>query len=161
TISRASQNGIIAAPPNCWANGDSWRDAGYWTRVSSKRSDLVAGVQFGRVDRALDERLQHGDQGIDGLGLAVHEESRLDLAAVLLVPPAQVVAVGVAGEAVQHVDRRVQVVPLVEDLDPLDALGDLAAQRPLGLVADDHDRVVRVGDDMPEVVADPARLAHP
>ena len=84
----------------------------------------------------------------------------LDLAAGLLVPPAQVVAVGVAGEAVEHVDRGVQVVPLVEDLDPLDAVGDLAAQRPLGLVADDHDRVVRVGDDVPQVVADPARLAH-
>ena len=82
------------------------------------------------------------------------------LAAGLLVPPGQVVAVGVAGEAVEDVDRGVQVVPLVEDLDPLDPLGDLPAQRPLGLVADDHDRVVGVGDDVPQVVADPARLAH-
>ena len=85
----------------------------------------------------------------------------LDLAAGLLEPPGQVVAVGVAREAVEDVDGGVQVVPLVQDLDPFDPLGDLPAERPLGLVADDHDGVVGVVDDVPEVVADPPRLAHP
>ena len=104
--------------------------------------------------------LEHGGQGLEALGLAVDEEGLAHLAAGLLVPPGQVVAVGVAGEAVEDVDRGVQVVPLVEDLDPLDPLGDLPAERPLGLVADDHDRVVGVVDHVPEVVANPARASH-
>ena len=51
----------------------------------------------------------------------------LDIAAGLLEPPGQVVAVAVPGEAVKNIDGGIQVVPLVEDLDPLDALGELPA----------------------------------
>src|SRR5262249_55013497 len=97
---------------------------------------------------------------LDALGLAVYEEGMFDLAAGLLVPPGQVVAVGVAREAVEDIDSGVQVMPLVEDLDALDALGDLPAERPLGLIADDHDRVVGVIEDVPEVVSDAPALAH-
>ena len=109
---------------------------------------------------ALYERLQDGDQGVHDFGLAVHEECLLDVATRLLEPPGQVAAVGVAGEAVEHIDRGIQVVPLVKDLYSLDPLGELSSQGPLRLIAHDHDCVVGVGDDVPEVVADAACIAH-
>ena len=74
-------------------------------------------------DRRFDEGLEWG-QGLHRLGLAVDQESLFDVAAGLLVPPAEIAAVGVAREAVEHIDRGVQVVPLIEDLNSFDAVGD-------------------------------------
>ena len=90
-------------------------------------------MELGHLDGVLDVGLEQGGQRFHGLGLAVDEEAVLDVAPGLLVPPGQVVAVAVAGEAVEDVDGGIQVVPLVEDLDPLDPLGDLpcpASPRP-------------------------------
>ena len=70
--------------------------------------------------------LEQGRERLHRFRLTVDEECVFDVASGLLEPPGQVVAVAVPGEAVKDVDRRVQVVPLVEDLDPLDALGELA-----------------------------------
>ena len=53
-----------------------------------------------------------------------------DVAAGLLVPPGQIAAVGMARKAVENIDGRIQVIPLVEDLDTLDPLGQVPAQVP-------------------------------
>src|SRR4051794_20648297 len=82
-------------------------------------SDLERVERVGDDDRGVDEGLERGGEGFEALGLAVDAEGLVDPAADLLEPPGQVVLVGVAGEAVEDVDGRVQVVPVVHDLDPL------------------------------------------
>ena len=69
------------------------------------------------------EGLEHGcgSASIDA-GSPCTRKRLLNSAAGLLIPPAEIAAVGVAGKAVEDVDRGIQVVPLVEDLNALDAV---------------------------------------
>ena len=52
------------------------------------------------MDGGLDERLQDGDEGVDPLRFAVHQEGLLDVAPGLLEPPDRV-PVGMPGETVR------------------------------------------------------------
>ena len=80
----------------------------------------------------------------------------LHLADPLLEPG----AVGVGGKRVDDLHLRLELHLLAEDPERSPLLHDAAAQRVLGLEADDEDDVVRVAQAVLEVVQDAPALAH-
>ena len=65
-----------------------------------------------------------------------------------------------AGEAVEALDLGFHFVRFSEDVNRVDAGADHRAERVVGAVADEQDKVVRVADVVFQVVPDAARLAH-
>src|SRR4051794_35010474 len=99
---RAEAGGSITRIP---AHQPRFRISNRESSSGNPGSDLEALAQLGDHDRAGDVLLEGGADGVHAGGLAVDEERLVDAAAGLLVPPGQVIAVGVAGEAVEDIDR--------------------------------------------------------
>jgi Dolichyl-phosphate-mannose-protein mannosyltransferase len=93
---------------------------------------------------------------------AVHDECPADMRVGRHVrkKPSEILRVGMGGKPGERFNAGLQFVNAVEDFDGGPSLGDLAAQRVLGLKSDQYDCVPLVLDRVLEVVPHSAVLAH-
>ena len=99
-------------------------------------------------------------EGLGGGGLAVGEENALDGLVEGHEPCEHFEVVGVAGEAVDGGDAGAYFDVLAEHADGFLAVAEGAAAGAFGLVADEEDGGVGVGEVEPEVVEDAAAGGH-
>src|SRR4029453_13646450 len=75
-------------------------------------------------------------------------------------PCLELVLVGMGGEAADRADLAAYLALLAVDAGALRALLEVAAERSLSLVADEEQRAARIGEEVLEVVHDPAAGQH-